>query len=301
MGGSGAAVGRVLLEIADIVPTRTSSTQPALPAPPGRAARPARTRRPKLAPMRLTPTHSQASALLIAGAMATALGLAFAGKLPARARLAPSIATEPLQTPPPSGAAFTAHRGGVDYTVRPLADYEIHGLVVSRHHTDAWWDWIHAASNDHLNVVDLCVVWGANAADGAYEKMKFSSGQFVCYVSTDDSSVWQPRYVRALSNNHLLTDNARIARALRNVRVGDQIRLSGQLVEYSHQHGFAFTRGTSLTRDDQGDGACETLFVREVQVLRAADAWPRWLWRAGLALLLAGVLLWFVQPHRPRD
>lgn len=251
--------------------------------------------------MRLTPTHSQATALLIAGVAATALGLGFADKLPARGRLAPSVATEPMQTPAPSGAAFMAHRDGVDYTVRPLADYEIHGLVVSRHHTDAWWDWIHAASNDHLNVVDLCVVWGANAADGAYEKMKFSSGQFVCYVSTDDSSVWQPRYVRALSNNHLLTDNARIARALRNVRVGDQIRLSGQLVEYSHHHGFAFTRGTSLTRDDQGDGACETLFVREVQVLRAADAWPRWLWRAGLALLLAGVLLWFVQPHRPRD
>ena len=160
---------------------------------------------PKLPTMRALQTHPLATTLLFAGAVAIALGLWFAGNLPARERLIRSIATEPLQTPAPSGAEFAAHRGGVDYTVRPLADYEIHGLVVSRHDSDAWWDWIHAASNDHLNVVDLCVVWGANAADGAYEKMKFSSGQFVCYVSTNDSSAWQPQYIRALSNNHLLT------------------------------------------------------------------------------------------------
>ncbi|RYD78694.1 MAG: hypothetical protein EOP84_13945, partial [Verrucomicrobiaceae bacterium] len=105
--------------------------------------------------MRALQTHPLATTLLITGAVAIALGLWFANDLPRRARLAPSIATEPMQTPAISHAPFAAHRAGVDYTVRPLADYEIHGLVVSRHDSDAWWDWIHAASNDHLNVVDL--------------------------------------------------------------------------------------------------------------------------------------------------
>lgn len=248
-----------------------------------------------------TGSHRTASVLLLTGTLAAALGWWFDGALPARARLDPSITTEPLQTPTSGDAAFAAHRNGVDYSIRPLADYEITGLVVSMHHADAWWDWIHAASADHLNVVDLCVVWGANAADGAYERMKFSSGQFVCYVSTRDSSAWQPQYIRALSNNHLLTDDARIARQLAGVRVGDQVRMRGQLVEYSHNHGFAFTRGTSLTRDDQGNGACETIFVRDVQVLRAAAAWPRWLLWAGLAMLGLGVWRSFATPHRPRD
>ena len=251
--------------------------------------------------MRVLQAHPAATALLIAGVATIALGLWSAGDLPGHARLAPGISSDPVQTAPANSAAFAAHRAGVDYTVRPLADYEIHGLVVSRHDSDAWWDWIHAASNDHLNVVDLCVVWGANAADGAYERMTFSSGQFVCYFSTKDSSAWQPQYIRALSNNHLLTDNARIARQLANVRVGDQIRVTGQLVEYSHNHGFAFTRGTSLTRDDEGNGACETIFVRHMQVLRSADAWPRWLLWAGVVLLALGVWRWFAAPHRPHD
>ncbi len=246
------------------------------------------------------PSHSFATFLLAAGLAAAALGWGFDDRLPARARLALPVATEPLQSAPSSSTPFDVKMGGVDYRVKPVADYDISGLVVSRHHTDAWWDWIHAASNDHLNVVDLCVVWGANAADGAYEKMKFSSGQFVCYFSTRDSSAWQPQYIRALSNNHLLTDRPGIARKLRNVKIGDQIRLTGQLVEYTHNHRFSFQRGTSITRDDEGNGACETIFVEDVQVLRSADAWPAWLLRVGLLLAAMGIGLWFVLPHRPR-
>jgi hypothetical protein len=244
---------------------------------------------------------SRAAWLLLAALAALALGWTFDESLPAHQRLAPGLYEEPLQTAPASHAPFKARAGGVDYGIKPLADYDIQGLVVSRHDSTAWWDWIHAASNDHLNVVDLCVVWGANAAEGAYEKMKFCSGQFVCYVSTRDNWAWQPRFVRALSNNHLLTDDSRIARTLRNVRIGDQIRIRGQLVEYTHNHGFAFMRGTSLTRDDQGDGACETIFVRDATVVRAGAAWPRWLFRAGLLMLLVGLWLWFSAPHRPRD
>jgi hypothetical protein len=240
-------------------------------------------------------------ASLISGLVLLAAGVVFNGRLPAHPALLPSVATDPLQTMTAAAPAFDAHAGKVDYRISPVADYEITGLVVSRHDAGTWWDWIHAASNDHLNVVDLCMVWGANAADGAYEKMSFSSGQFVCYVSSKDESAWQPQYLRALSNNHLLTANPAIARRLRNVRVGDQIRLRGQLVAYSHNAGFAFTRSTSTTREDTGDGACETVFVHAVEVLRPAPAWPHWLRWAGAALLVFGLVRWFAAPHRPRD
>lgn len=229
-----------------------------------------------------------------------ATGWLMDGKLPARTALDDRLTTEPTQTQT-DVPAFDALAGGVRYRITPVFEYDISGLVVSLHHSDAWWDWIHAASNDHLNVVDLCVVWGANAASGAYTRMHFSSGQFVCYFSTEDPSAWRPEYVRALSNNHLLTDDTRVARRLQGLRVGDQIRLRGQLSEYSHNAGFAFTRGTSITRDDTGNGACETIFVREVSLLRRAPAWPRWLFRLGLLLTAASIALWLAQPHRARD
>jgi hypothetical protein len=241
-----------------------------------------------------------ARALLLAGAVSLGLGLVFDGHLPARATLLPELSTEPLQRTI-AMPAFDAHAGNVDYRIAPVADYLITGLVVSRHDSDTWWDWIHKASNDHLNVVDLCMVWGANAADGAYEKMSFSSGQFVCYYNSSDADALKPAYVRALSNNHLLTEDPAVARLLRGMRVGDQVRLRGELAAYSHNAGFAFTRGTSTTREDTGNGACETLFVREAEILRRAPAWPRWLRWAGALLLVVGLVAWYAAPHRPRS
>ena len=243
---------------------------------------------------------SLARLLLVGGTAALALGIAFDGHLPRADELLPALSDEPLQRAV-AAPAFQAHAGQVDYRIAPVADYEITGLVVSRHDADTWWDWIHRASNDHLNVVDLCMVWGANAADGAYEKMSFSSGQFVCYYSSRDDTAWQPQYTRALSNNHLLTEDAHIARQLRNLRIGDQVRIGGQLASYSHDAGFAFTRGTSLTREDTGNGACETIFVREVELLRRAPTWPLWLRWLGAALLALGLVAWFAAPHRPRN
>ncbi len=229
-----------------------------------------------------------------------AAGVVFDGHLPTRDKLLPEVQTEPVQKEVHL-PAFGAHAGKIDYRVAPVADYEITGLVVSRHDSDAWWDWIHAAANDHLNVADLCMVWGANAASGAYEKTSSSSGQFVCYFESGDAQALQPSNVRALSNNHLLTADPRVAKRLRNVQLGDPVRLTGQLVSYSHNAGFAFKRGTSTTREDTGNGACETIFVPDLELLKLAPAWPRWLRWAGIVLLVVGLVRWFNAPHRARD
>ena len=217
--------------------------------------------------------------------------------LPEPARLRAEVTQDPAQTDT-LRAPFSVRAGSVDYRVRPLQDYDISGLVVSLHHTDAWWDWIHAAANDHLNVVDLCVVWGANALSGAYQRTTFSSGQFVCYASSHDREAVSGANSRAISNNHLLSADPAVARQLKKVRIGDQIRLRGQLAEYSHNHGMAFQRGTSLTRDDGGNGACETVYVQDVALLAAAPRWPRLLTLLGAAGWLLALVMWWRQPMR---
>jgi hypothetical protein len=173
-------------------------------------------------------------------------------------------------------------------------------LVVSNHHSDAWWDWIHKAANDHLNVVDLCVVFAENVASGGYVGLDYSSGQFVCYVQTRSTEEWQRFSMRALSNNHLLADRAPVVAKLREVQIGDQVRIRGWLSEYAHNHGLAFMRGTSLTRDDTGNGACETIFVNEVEVLRAGGGPWRWMLWLAIALILAGLIVWLRAPFRVR-
>lgn len=238
---------------------------------------------------------SIARPLLVTGLVLAAAGVGFRNTLPAPEALSPALRGEPLQTRT-RVAPFSASAGGVDYRIEPKFDYDIAGLVVSRHDSAAWWDTIHADSNDHLNVADLCLVWGANAADGAYRHMSFHNAQFTCYYSYPGGVPVTRAHERAISNNHLLTADRNAARAIRALRVGDQVRLRGQLASYSHHSGFAFQRGTSVSRDDSENGACETIFVDSVDVLARAPSWPRALFWFGVLALAAGLVAWYREP-----
>lgn len=235
----------------------------------------------------------------LAGAALIAAGLAFRGTLPAPEVLSTAVREEPTQTPT-RVAPLSVSSGGVEYSIAPEFDYDIAGLVVSRHDSETWWDTIHADSNDHLNVADLCLVWGVNAADGAYRHMRFHNAQFTCYYAYAGDAPVTKAHVRAVSNNHLLTADPATARAIRGLRVGDQVRLSGQLASYSHTSGLAFRRGTSTSRDDSENGACETILVDAVEVLGRAPAWPRRLLAAGIVLLGLGLVLGYRAPNSAR-
>ncbi len=231
------------------------------------------------------------------GATLWVASVLFREALPEPSALRDELRYEPVQTDT-QAAPFQTTVGGVTYTVTPKADYEIWGLVVSGHDSNAWWDWIHQAVNDHLNVVDLCVVFGENVARGAYVGLDYSSGQWVCNVQTRSTEKWQRFSMRALSNNHLLADSKGLAERLRGIRIGDQVRVRGVLAEYAHNHGMAFTRGTSLTRDDTGNGACETIYVQDVEVLRAGGGPWRVLQWVGIVMFGLGLVAWFRAPIR---
>ena len=217
--------------------------------------------------------------------------------LPEPSRLAPDLLNEPAQQRIEQ-RPFKSKVNGVEYTVQPLFEYEITGLVVSKHNADTWWDWVHEASSDHLNVTDLCVVWGDNARNGSYQDIHFSSGQWTCNFQTRSDAANAAFNQSAISNNHLLTDRPGLRRRLKEVRIGDQIRLRGMLSEYRHQQGMAYFRGTSTVRNDTGNGACETIFVTDAQVIRPAPTHWRWLMRAGFAAMLLCLIVGWMRPHR---
>lgn len=220
--------------------------------------------------------------------------------LPPPPELSPALLDEPVQVAVRKPAfATTSH--GVTYTVQPLYTYELVGLVVSKHDAKTWWDYLHREWNDNLNIVDLCVVWGNNARNGSYADIHFSSGQFTCNFSTRSDAAYAAFDQTAISNNHLLTDHPEIAKKLRTVRVGDQIRFRGHLAEYAHQHGLDFRRGTSTVRTDTGNGACETVFIDSIEIIRAGGKpWRTLVWVSSLLLAL-GVFAWFARPVRLND
>ena len=88
-----------------------------------------------------------------------------------------------------------------------------------------------------------------------------------------------------LSNNHLLPADAIVASAVMSARKGDQVHFKGWLVSYGIK-GSPYRRMSSTTRFDRGNGACETVFINEFQVLRAANPGWRLLHKLSLALMV---------------
>jgi hypothetical protein len=101
-----------------------------------------------------------------------------------------------------------------------------------------------------------------------------------------------------LSNNHLISADPFIRDRVAEIRVGDQIRIKGLLARYGAA-GNGGLRGTSTTRDDTGDGACETILVEELEIVaRSFSAWRAALY-ASLVVLIATLAVHFALPYRP--
>lgn len=220
--------------------------------------------------------------------------------LPDNRELRDELLAEPVQVET-DHAPIQTTVGGIHYTIQPLYTYTLYGLVVSKHNADTWWDYIHNAWNDKLNVADLCVVWGNDVRNSAYKGVSFSHSQFTCDFSTDSKEAFDAFDQSAYSNNHLITDNARLAGKVRSASVGDQIYFRGYLADYSHNHDFSFKRKTSTVRTDTGNGACEVVYLEDFDILQRGGGPWHFLLKVAILLMIAGVTGWFVLPARPVD
>jgi len=208
--------------------------------------------------------------------------------------------TRPLPAPrqtPTDRQPFDVQVGGQRYRIEPLFDYELEGVIVSYHDADSFIDtWHHDRWKDFLNVRDLCVIWGDNVRGGVYRDMDFRNDSWTCWAYWPDRETGARFRMDELSNNHLLTDASRIQQALMAARPGDHVRFRGMLAGYENPAN-GFVRGTSTRRDDRGNGACETVFLTDFEVvatpnpgLRSLHSAARWV--AGLSL--AGFLVAFL-------
>jgi hypothetical protein len=231
--------------------------------------------------------------LLALSLAALALSIRERRRLPPPGRIDAALLEDPVQTetdvPPP----FEVERKGVLYLVTPILGYDIRGLVVSEHDSRAFTDLAHERWKDNLNVKDVCLVWGRNVTTGVIKKMKFRNRDFTCYYSYPDAATGDLFTESGLSNNHLLAGDDNMARKVRSVRRGDQIRVRGWLASYERP-GTPFRRGTSTTREDRGNGACETVYVTEFEVLRSGNPGWRRLFGLSAAGASASVLALFL-------
>jgi hypothetical protein len=216
-------------------------------------------------------------------------------EVPGTVDYVPELANEPAQKRT-GKRPFELIFNDVSYRVEPEYEYDITGMIVSyRHHEGN--SRMHSLANDHLNMLDVCVIWGDNPHNERLHKISFWNGIFTCNVKTRDQVAWDNFDMDQLSNNHLISDNEYIRDQVRKIRVGDQIRVRGYLAGYTSSGGSK--RGTSTTRTDTGNGACETIYVEQFRILEAATSYWRISMWASLAVLILSIAFHFTRPYKP--
>ena len=185
-------------------------------------------------------------------------------------------------------------RDSYDYNIKPMYDYTLTGLVVHRYDYTKFTFY----KMDSVFPVDLCVLWGNNIESKVYQEnsLKFDQDSRFCRMSMDRKLDFN---FDEVSNNHLIIKSDELEKQALNISQGDQIRIKGKLA-WVHAKNVGkpgtfdpleFEWGTSTTREDGGAGACETIYVESIEILKKANPISYYLNRISKYALLAVIVL----------
>ena len=166
---------------------------------------------------------------------------------------------EPEQTS--TNAPAFQHRG---FTITPSARIDMRARVLARK------DYRFGAEAE-LSPTDLVFGWGAMSDPRIYQQLSISqSNRFYFWRFRDTPPIAPEQIIRSSANMHLIPANDVVKAALKKVRPGQLIQLSGQLINVSAPQGWQWT--SSLTREDSGAGACEVIWVEQLATLQSTNS-----------------------------
>ncbi len=202
-------------------------------------------------------------ALLLALALAAGLGYHYwKGQRPIQVELPPPVtlraSTEnraPLQRDLASPPVFRVN----GYTLTGLAEFSIGARVILAKHYSS-------DREADLAPVDLALAWGPMADPDVLAAIRFSqSARFYHWRYEGAPPIPHREIEKNSANMHLIPSSREMARRLATVKPGNLLRLRGYLVRAEAQDGWTWT--SSLTRDDTGGGACELIFLQDLEIL----------------------------------
>ncbi|MBL4673531.1 MAG: hypothetical protein JKX81_14825 [Arenicella sp.] len=162
---------------------------------------------------------------------------------------------DPLQTRLKNSDSFTLK----GHQVSPLARFDLEAKVLAkkRYRTDR---------GAELAPFDLALGWGVMSDQSVVDALSIrQTGRWYIFRTRNQSFPHPMDLIsRSSANMHMVPSSVLISRKLSEIRVGSIVKFSGKLVSISHRDGFRWK--SSLTRNDQGDGACELFYVESIRV-----------------------------------
>ncbi len=162
-------------------------------------------------------------------------------------------ARDPIQTtlgvPPP-------FQNG-DYTITPLANYEIKAVVLSR-------DRYRHDAAAKFAPVDLALGWGPLSTASVINDLTISqSGRWYEYSWSGEAPLDPDLIATHSANTHCLPATPAIRKQLLSIQRHEVVTLKGHLVEVNGPNGYRWR--SSLSRDDTRGGACEILWITRIE------------------------------------
>lgn len=165
---------------------------------------------------------------------------------------------DPIQTEVDTVFLEPLQRGKVKFLFTPQASYSITATLVSkRSYAGGPMNW--------LSPMDYALAWGS--LNHLLDKIKFKQVVRFCLYRTREAL--DPAFInRHMSNNHLIPATPNLRKALRRVKKGSVVKLDGYLVYVTALQGGRVMSNwnSSLTRTDEGNGACEIIYLTRLQV-----------------------------------
>jgi len=161
--------------------------------------------------------------------------------------------SDPLQSAP-SKKAFSFK----DYTITPLADFEITAKVLSSER-------YYIGRESNLSPIDLALGWGRMADDEVIKAINISQSGRWYHWEAHDLPIPRREIETHSANMHMIPRDDRIKSILLRAEKGDIITIKGALVRIDAKGG-GWHWESSLSRNDTGGGACEVIFVEDAQI-----------------------------------
>lgn len=163
--------------------------------------------------------------------------------------------TEPTQDAPYSTSPIT-HKS---YQLQPLHRFVIEARVLGAEH-------YRLDREADLAPVDLAMGWGRMSDDRVLDKIEIKqSGRFY-FWRTPQFPIPREEIETHSGNMHMIPSNEYLESQLKKLRKGQVVKISGLLVEAKAKDGWHWR--SSTTRQDTGNGACELIYVKTLQVVK---------------------------------
>jgi hypothetical protein len=167
---------------------------------------------------------------------------------------AASASGAPIQKNLPGGPVFRVN----GYALTGLAEFSVAARVILAEHYSS-------DRESQLSPVDLALAWGPMDDARVLNAIRFSQGGRFYHWHYEGKPPIPHREIELNSANmHMIPSSDDIARRLKAVKPGDTVHIRGYLVQADAKDGWYWR--SSLTREDTGAGACELIFVQELDV-----------------------------------